>query len=248
MQYIVDSEQFDLSFDLMLRLFLQTGAAAVSDGVHEWLGLAPALRLVMNRLARGWESYQIAGICLYRCYVIWGYKKKILILPALLMLSTLTAIVRSGRILWIRQAASHMGLDNTLRSRYNTAVGIILESGTIYCVATIFLVITVSLDGGFFYLGFGITQQLINIIPMFSLVYVGMKYPTGSAAGHSSRAPYRQHLPVSALFPIFDEKMVDLSTTIFSITRHTNIIEPWEDYRTSAVSIEFVPPEYLRFE
>ncbi|KAJ7906172.1 hypothetical protein B0H13DRAFT_2021462 [Mycena leptocephala] len=110
----------------------------------------------------------------------------------------------AGRILWIQQAASHIGLDNTLRSRYNTAVGIILESGAIYCVAAIFLVITVSLDGGFFYLGFVssilicgyVLPVLRNIIPMFSLVYVGMKYPVDSAAGHSSRAPFRQHLPV----------------------------------------------------
>ncbi|KAJ7929664.1 hypothetical protein B0H13DRAFT_923886 [Mycena leptocephala] len=102
----------------------------------------------------------------------------------------------AGRILWIRQAASNMDLDNTLRSRYNTAVGIILESGAIYCAAAIFLVITVSLDGGFFALGFGITQQLINIIPVFSLVYVGMKYPVDNAAGNNPRAPFRQHLPV----------------------------------------------------
>jgi hypothetical protein len=30
----------------------------------------------------------------------------------------------AGRILWIRRAASHVGLDCTLRSRYNTAIGV----------------------------------------------------------------------------------------------------------------------------
>jgi hypothetical protein len=39
-------------------------AAADSDEVHEWLGLTPALRLVRDHLARGWEPYQIAGVCL----------------------------------------------------------------------------------------------------------------------------------------------------------------------------------------
>jgi hypothetical protein len=38
--------------------------AADSDEVHEWLGLTPALRLVRDHLVRGWEFYQIAGICL----------------------------------------------------------------------------------------------------------------------------------------------------------------------------------------
>jgi hypothetical protein len=69
-----------------------------------------------------------------------------------------------------------------------------LESGAIYCLAAIFLVVTVSLnDPGIYDIGSGIAQQLIvspgsfrmsglsslpipqNIIPTFTLVYVGMK-------------------------------------------------------------------------
>ncbi|KAJ7932985.1 hypothetical protein B0H13DRAFT_1856595 [Mycena leptocephala] len=151
---------------------------------------------------------------LYRCYVIWGFNKKILTVPALLTLFTLAVgivvgIVESatgkfisisdlqitlslaaatnlvltaftgksiystvyiqcskppsaGRILWIQRAASHVGLDRTLRSRYNMAIGIILESGAIYCITAIFLVITVSLyDEETFVIGLSISQQTI---------------------------------------------------------------------------------------
>jgi hypothetical protein len=41
----------------------------------------------------------------------------------------------AGRILWIRRAASHVGLDCTLRSRYNTAIGIMYE--ILYCTVWI---------------------------------------------------------------------------------------------------------------
>jgi hypothetical protein len=84
----------------------------------------------------------------------------------------------AGRILWIRHAASHVGLDCTIRSRYNTTIGLMydyifyclispdmtsrLESGAIYCLAVIFLVVAVSLnDLEFYYIGLGIAEQLI---------------------------------------------------------------------------------------
>ncbi|KAJ7929729.1 hypothetical protein B0H13DRAFT_2538763 [Mycena leptocephala] len=131
------------------------------------------------------NNFVTDSLFLYRCYVIWGFQTKIVIVPALLMLSTFVmGIVRAtalngavedviqitfglaaatnlagsaGRILWIRRAALHVGLDRTLCSRYTTAIGIILESGAIYCIAAIFLVITVSLhDPEIFNIGIGI--------------------------------------------------------------------------------------------
>ncbi|KAF7333311.1 hypothetical protein MVEN_02346000 [Mycena venus] len=140
---------------------------------------------------------------LYRCYVIWGFSKKPLILPVLLMLSTLVmgillcvprngvrdlrvpyilgaatnlvlTALTAGRILWIRREASHVVLDNAFRSRYNRAIGIILESGAIYCLAVTFVVISESLNDEIFIIGFGIGQQLLNIIPTFTLVYIGL--------------------------------------------------------------------------
>ncbi|KAJ7813170.1 hypothetical protein B0H13DRAFT_2294105 [Mycena leptocephala] len=78
----------------------------------------------------------------------------------------------------------HVGL-NALCSRYNTAIAIILESGAVYCAAPIFLLITLSLENAhlnvqlYSIIGLGIVQQLINIIPTFTLVYIGLKNTTG---------------------------------------------------------------------
>ncbi|KAF7333318.1 hypothetical protein MVEN_02346800 [Mycena venus] len=90
---------------------------------------------------------------------------------------TLTAFT-AGRILWVQHAAAHAGLDNMVRRRYNTAIRILLESGAIYCIAAILLAITHSRsedDLLFHYMVIGIAGQLENIIPTFTLVYVGLK-------------------------------------------------------------------------
>ncbi|KAJ7929713.1 hypothetical protein B0H13DRAFT_2264447 [Mycena leptocephala] len=187
---------------------------------------------------------------LYRCYVIWGFRKKIVIVPVLLMLFTfVTGIVgaaaqplsvsdvrisgslavatnlfltgfTAGRIIWIRNGASHVGLDTTVRNRYTTAIGIILESGAIYCLAAIFLVVTVSLDDpGIYDIGTGIEQQLINIIPTFTLVYVGLKntdysqskeripqVPSNHASSRSIAVPPSQPCEVLDIKPQASEK------------------------------------------
>ncbi|KAJ6530145.1 hypothetical protein B0H19DRAFT_1082552 [Mycena capillaripes] len=49
-----------------------------------------------------------------------------------------------------------------------------LESGAIYCVLAILLMITFSLKAGMYSLVFSIAQQMINIIPTFTLVYIGL--------------------------------------------------------------------------
>ncbi|KAJ7230985.1 hypothetical protein B0H12DRAFT_219946 [Mycena haematopus] len=150
------------------------------------------------------NNFVTDSLYLYRCYVIWGYRWKILlILPGLFMLSSfalgiwtatgksiinsqivfslvvatnvvLTALTAS-RLLWIRRTTSSVNVKNVFRARCNRAICIILESGAIYCVAGIFLIITHSLNAPEAYsieLGFG--SQLINIIPTFTLVYVGL--------------------------------------------------------------------------
>ncbi|KAJ7669565.1 hypothetical protein B0H17DRAFT_1086605 [Mycena rosella] len=154
------------------------------------------------------NNFLTDSLFLYRCYVIWGSQKKIIILPGLLMIGTvatgflsvvsvsfqdakityglaaatnvvLTALT-AGRILWMRRDASHIPVDKTLRPRYNMAIRLTLESGVIYCIAAIVLLITSFgaakigsaaetsnvIGGGFF-------QSLLNIIPTFTLVYVG---------------------------------------------------------------------------
>ncbi|KAF7340761.1 hypothetical protein MSAN_02104700 [Mycena sanguinolenta] len=150
---------------------------------------------------------------MYRCYVVWGYQRKVLILPTLLMLATLgTATIGSlsceipaavipcgpatatnivlttltaGRILWVSRQPAPLGLSETNQSCYKRAIRIILESGALYCVATIFLLIAASKNSlQAFDVGYAMGQQAVassqNIIPTFTLVYVGLQ---GTADG-----------------------------------------------------------------
>ncbi|KAF7333362.1 MYND-type domain-containing protein [Mycena venus] len=168
---------------------------------------------------------------LYRCYVIWAFQRKILVLPVLLMVSTfvsasvafsgfgdlripydlaaatnlvLTASI-AGRIMWIRRAASLVGLDDTLRGRYSLAIRIILESGVIYAIATTAMIVIVSVDDFRVYnIGVGVAGQLMNIIPTFTLMYVGLnntveRGPTQSTRGTPSNQDSRIRLSARAL-------------------------------------------------
>jgi hypothetical protein len=91
----------------------------------------------------------------------------------------------AGRILWIRHAASHVGLDRTLRSRYNTAIGIMydfyivvstsdmitrLESGAIYCIGAIFMATVMLYDPEIFNIGLSIGKQLVVSPDSFRLI------------------------------------------------------------------------------
>ncbi|KAJ7805000.1 hypothetical protein B0H14DRAFT_2882124 [Mycena olivaceomarginata] len=138
---------------------------------------------------------------LYRCYMIWGSQNKVLILPGGLILSTtilailgmlgfadlrigygltiatnlaLTGLI-AGRIMWIRRAASIVGLGKTLRERYNRAMGMILESGAIYCIGAIAMIVTFNdTTGREYIIAAGVAGQLMNMIPTFTLLYVGL--------------------------------------------------------------------------
>ncbi|KAJ7844128.1 hypothetical protein B0H14DRAFT_3868428 [Mycena olivaceomarginata] len=139
---------------------------------------------------------------LYRCYVIWGYQKKVAILLAVLILSTFavgifptvtdnTAAVfvtyglaaatnvilttlTAGRILWVRRHTSRFTVDAKLRGRYNTAIKLVLESGAIYCIGIIFLLASFLGSEDIYLIGTAFGEQALNIIPTFTLVYVGL--------------------------------------------------------------------------
>ncbi|KAJ7929670.1 hypothetical protein B0H13DRAFT_2310307 [Mycena leptocephala] len=211
MQYIVDSQRFDWHF--MMELLSQTGVSLLLYGIYISLFLltiyllfrrrkSPGIKLlivtscIMTVLGTTQMAVTIAQTAvLYRCYVIWGFRRKVIIVPALLMVSTfvmgilgatifidvvtrqmivspaaatnlvLTALTGKSR------AASHVGLDRTLRSRYNTAIRLIIESGAIYCITAIFLVITAALyDEEIYNAGSGIAQQLIVSPGHFRLI------------------------------------------------------------------------------
>ncbi|KAJ7929681.1 hypothetical protein B0H13DRAFT_2538660 [Mycena leptocephala] len=115
-------------------------------------------------------------LSLYRCYVIWGFQKKIVIVPALLMLSTfIMGIAAAVPAIF---SIADMQIIASLAAAANVVVTALtgkLESGAIYCITAIFIVITLALDEAEIYnAGSGIAQQL-NIIPTFTLAFVGLK-------------------------------------------------------------------------
>jgi hypothetical protein len=118
-------------------------AAAISDEVHEWLGLTPALRLVIDRLAPGWESNQIAGICiglfLLAIHTLFRRRKnpgiKLLIIASCVMailgtaqmavnIAVITIFSRFVRLLVHVQALNQPGSVNTLLTVQYTMLGI----------------------------------------------------------------------------------------------------------------------------
>ncbi|KAJ6530103.1 hypothetical protein B0H19DRAFT_1384663 [Mycena capillaripes] len=209
-------------------------ARLVQQVVHSQLlnanaSLATLLVLdTVQAITTGINLFVTDFLFLYRCYVIWGFQRKIIVLPTLLMLSTVVvAILRAAqvqaqtrsvvdvrillslaaatnlvltgltasRILWVRRAARHVGLNNTLRGRYSTVLRVILESGAIYCTVAIFLVIAASLsDEKIYNIAVGMADQLLNIIPMITVVYVGQHNKDDNpAAGSTHKVTSKQH-------------------------------------------------------
>ncbi|KAJ6511085.1 hypothetical protein C8R45DRAFT_1207825 [Mycena sanguinolenta] len=152
------------------------------------------------------NNFTADSLYLYRCYVIWNHRWKLIILPGLFMVSTLVVglvgvppvtglsiakpqvvyslavatnlvltALTAGRLLWMSHATLCISPNNKIRARCNRAIRIVLESGALYCVGVIFLLVTASFNASEVYLielGFG--SQITVIIPTFTLVYVGL--------------------------------------------------------------------------
>ncbi|KAJ6449894.1 hypothetical protein C8R45DRAFT_1114447 [Mycena sanguinolenta] len=157
----------------------------------------------------------------YRCYFVWGLRKWVLIGPGLGMIATwsglsprlaanrsqkivfltpyLTAVVTSvllmcltaGRIWYIRREARSEAGGRILYPRRDTAITMILESGSIYCLAIIVWVVAQSIiyqfpNSGpesvyiFFGVASGVWSQIVvsavltNIAPTLILVRIGL--------------------------------------------------------------------------
>ncbi|KAK7014222.1 hypothetical protein R3P38DRAFT_1443436 [Favolaschia claudopus] len=99
-----------------------------------------------------------------------------------LILTALTA----GRILYLGRLTRlklvlysdrSRSIDNgsQYRTRSKRAIAIILESGAIYCAAMIFLfIMTINNNLQNFQLGGSLFENFLNIIPTFTIVYVGL--------------------------------------------------------------------------
>ncbi|KAJ6530140.1 hypothetical protein B0H19DRAFT_1082547 [Mycena capillaripes] len=122
-------------------------------------------------------SFALNKSQLYRCYVIWGSQRKIIILPALFMLSTIDCAVVGIFESTLDSSIAEFRIPYGLAAATNlllTAFTGKLESGAIYCVAALFLIVTFSLNEVVFVNATSIAHQLINIIPTFTLVYIGL--------------------------------------------------------------------------
>ncbi|KAJ7320856.1 hypothetical protein DFH08DRAFT_819109 [Mycena albidolilacea] len=147
---------------LTARLVQQLVNAQVWDRPH----LVKALKTA---------QYSLLGInkWLYRCYVIWGYQRKILILPVMFMLTTFVGGI------WAAPT------PDAIKAQI---VYSLLESGAIYCVGIIFLLVSSSVkEFDVFLIGLGFISQLLNIIPTFTLVYIGLTDTTDKSHPESDR-------------------------------------------------------------
>ncbi|KAJ7787135.1 hypothetical protein B0H14DRAFT_3581085 [Mycena olivaceomarginata] len=166
---------------------------------------------------------------LYRCYVIWGFQKKPLILPVLLMLATLGPVfeIYEYRTSWELRQIWFSRLQQVRRSLvfqlggyYGFGVkrrmlllatlfaagtiGLLgLESGAIYCIAAIFIVIGSSMNDEILSIGFGAGQQLL--VEHNPGLYTGLYRPGESGDNpqiESTRnVSFDQHKPVPLVQP-----------------------------------------------
>ncbi|KAF7342288.1 hypothetical protein MVEN_01816900 [Mycena venus] len=134
-----------------------------SSGSLNSLNLARNAIFVVNNLVTD-------SLFLYRCYMIWGSQWKVIVFPGFLIVSTFVVgcisvpsptgqilqqapyimatitnlvllFLAAGRIWWIRRDTRHVG-TTALKGRYSQVIAMIVESGAIYCVFTILLIVT----------------------------------------------------------------------------------------------------------
>ncbi|KAJ7263726.1 hypothetical protein C8J57DRAFT_1332574 [Mycena rebaudengoi] len=129
--------------------------------------------LQLTDVVRGLLNNVVADLLLlYRCYIIWGSKKKILIVPALCILATVVLTVvcwlpkayihprtpfimtlgtnlllmflTAGRIWYVGREMQTVLHHSTLQKQYNTAIMMVVESGAIYCLCLVLWVISLT--------------------------------------------------------------------------------------------------------
>ncbi|KIJ35026.1 hypothetical protein M422DRAFT_212789 [Sphaerobolus stellatus SS14] len=158
------------------------------------------------------------GLVIYRCYIVWGFHWKIIVLPSIMLIGTtvcgylavfnfsqvvpgqnvfalniaewgtalfslslatnivVTSLI-AGRIWWIsRQTQAHVGRKH--RQKYNNAVAIILESGAIYSVSQMTLLILYCVKTNAVFIVYDALAQIMGIVPTLIIVRVGLGLTT----------------------------------------------------------------------
>ncbi|KAJ7278820.1 hypothetical protein C8J57DRAFT_1304612 [Mycena rebaudengoi] len=132
--------------------------------------------LELTDLVRDLINIVVADLLLlYRCYIIWGSKKRIIIVPALCILASavltvvawlpkayidsrtpfimilgtnlLLMFLTAGRIWYVGREVQTVLHHSTLQKQYNTAVMMVVESGAIYCLSLVLWVTSLTILG-----------------------------------------------------------------------------------------------------
>ncbi|KAJ7111269.1 hypothetical protein C8R44DRAFT_799233 [Mycena epipterygia] len=145
--------------------------------------------LILSTLVTGCldAAFSLSGFDLRTPYILGTVTNVILV--------ALTA----GRILWIRRETFYVGLDDKFRNRYNIAVVIVLESGAVYCMYGILLVIVMSLKPIpmiFEGVAAGLARQIINIAPTLTIVRVGLGHNIQDTIRHRTEKPAARRTPI----------------------------------------------------
>ncbi|KAJ7206136.1 hypothetical protein B0H12DRAFT_450035 [Mycena haematopus] len=131
-----------------------------------------------------WKILILPGLLMFSTFVvsIWGVtgpnimiRKPQIVYCLMVATNLVITALTAGRLLWIRGTTSCVDVENMFPARCNRAIHIVLESGAIYCIAITSVFITVFLKAPEVYtIEIGFVTQLMNIIPPFTLVYVGL--------------------------------------------------------------------------
>ncbi|KAJ6483290.1 hypothetical protein C8R45DRAFT_1149196 [Mycena sanguinolenta] len=166
----------------LIKAEIQHDAASTEylTRVYSSLNAASDLRLVTNRLVNGVynclpadiiQSILTDSLFLYRCYMIWGSRKIVLILPGIFIvatcvmgyLSTVSYDFITNLPLWtpgspmpsavgtypsvnfMNYSVSSGANMSTLYRRYHAVIAMILESGALYCLVLLLQLVAASL-------------------------------------------------------------------------------------------------------
>ncbi|KAJ7066237.1 hypothetical protein C8F01DRAFT_1122748 [Mycena amicta] len=207
MQIILNFVDLALSLSIMGRVITLadtcTGSTApwdtYGDKTSQDVGIVTWLLLTANVTFAD-------TIFIYRCYLLWGDRRNVILVPGVLLVSTtVTGIIVSlelpgidhrvpfilgistnvvlvglsaGRIISIRQSAVTLG-SNVLQSRYSTVLAVIVESGALYCFIALLVVVGRSVDHGdtvVYYAATGAACHAVNIVPTLAIVRTGLGY------------------------------------------------------------------------
>ncbi|KAF7342285.1 hypothetical protein MVEN_01816600 [Mycena venus] len=189
----------------LFRRFIQHGMGLDASSTFSLSANRPYNSLILCESATFVINNLVTdSLFLFRCYMIWGSRWKVIVFPGLLVVSTFVAgcvaiasptvsasqtlqqapyimaaitnlvllFLTAGRIWWIRRGARQIGTTG-LEDRYSKVIAMIVESGAIYCIFTILLIVTYPMGFPFAVLQV-IAMHLVNIVPTLIIVRVGL--------------------------------------------------------------------------